>query len=102
MVGKMIMWKRILEMKYEIKNEDIRDILIYSFRYCLGRKTYAVSTMIYVLTDNIKIFSNHDLGLYIKEIKEADDDNFLGDEFDKRGWLNLRDLMIKELEKRNN
>ena len=87
-------------MKYKVNDGDLRDILIYSFRYCLGRRTYAVSTMINILTDNLKTLSKHDLGLYIKEIKEAEDDNFLGDEFDKRGWLNLKDLMIKELEKR--
>ena len=32
------------ELKMKIKQEDIRDSIIYIFRYCLYRNTYAVST----------------------------------------------------------
>ena len=54
-----------------IPQHDMRDCLIYIFRYCLTRNTYAVGTAQDIILKNINELSEHDLKLYIREINEA-------------------------------
>jgi len=83
--------------KLSISNEYTRDILIYSFRYALGRATYAVGTMIQVLEDNIHTFTDSDLELYRREIMEAVEHKMC---IDCKVWLRLADKLQDELDKR--
>ena len=59
-----------------MKNEKInwkgydRDVLIYMFRYCLSRRSYAVGTAIEIIQANWNIISDSDKKLIQKEIKE--------------------------------
>ena len=64
------------------------NILFYSFRYALGRKTYAVEDVAKEIIDNKKKLDNTTRLLIIKEIKEAEKDNLLA-EIDKKTWLNV-------------
>ena len=48
-----------------------RELLIYAFRYVLGRRSYAVSTVVELLKKNWDIISEGDKRLYINEIKEC-------------------------------
>ena len=83
------------------------EIVFYAFRYCLGRMSYAVSTFCDYAKTYIKSIGRHELELMDKEITEAqikDDerpDEFggkrLGMDCDRRDWLNLRDVIRKEL-----
>ena len=47
-----------------------RDVLIYTFRYCLTRRSYAVGTAIEIIQSNWNILSDFDKKLIQKEIKE--------------------------------
>lgn len=47
-----------------------RDVLIYMFRYCLSRRSYAVSTAIEIIQTNWDILSYFDKKLIQREIKE--------------------------------
>ena len=47
-----------------------RDILIYTFRYCLTRRSYAVATAIEIIQSNWSVLSEFDRKLIQKEIKE--------------------------------
>ena len=47
-----------------------RDVLIYMFRYCLSRRSYAVGTAIEIIQLNWNILSDFDKKLIQKEIKE--------------------------------
>lgn len=47
-----------------------RDVLIYMFRYCLGRKTYAVSTAVEIIWYNWNRLYTRDRALIHKEILE--------------------------------
>ena len=47
-----------------------RDVLIYTFRYCLTRRSYAVGTAIEIIQANWNILSDSDRKLILKEIKE--------------------------------
>jgi hypothetical protein len=53
------------------KSDSERDILMFtSFRYCLGRHTYVVSTCVEILMNNANNISAIDRAKYIKEINE--------------------------------
>jgi hypothetical protein len=55
--------------KIKISQEDLINVMFYSFRYALGRNTYAVSDVVDVLTKYIDLFSVNDLKTIHKEIK---------------------------------
>ena len=81
---------KILEKQYKVEG----DILFYAFRYALGRQTFAPTTVIDNINNNIELFSNDGLKLFIKEISQAEEDNSLGNEkIDKPTWLNFRDYL---------
>lgn len=48
-----------------------RDILVYAFRYALGRRSYAVGIVINELKRNWKDFPEHDRELIKREIRDA-------------------------------
>lgn len=52
-------------------DEFDRDILIYAFRYALGRRSYAVGIVIDELKRNWKDFPEHDRKLIKREIRDA-------------------------------
>ena len=74
-----------------------RDILIFAFRYSLGRMSYAPYKVVDTIKSNIKNISTDDIKLYIKEIKECQ--NF-GMDFDKSIWLDFLEYLEEELKKR--
>ena len=63
-----------------------RDVLIYAFRYTLGRATYSVHTMAQVLIDNWEQLSTHDRALFIREIEECLESKYCGMDMDKSQW----------------
>ena len=70
-----------------------REVLVFAFRYCLGRSTYATGIMQDVLRDEWPNMSQDDQLLYKREIKEAHDRNQLGmEQVDAHGWLALLEL----------
>jgi hypothetical protein len=72
-------------------------IIVYAFRYALGRMTYAVSDVIDVIEANIKDIPKNDILLMIKEISEA---KFLGMSMDRIEWFKLCDELTEELTRR--
>lgn len=74
-----------------------RDIMIYAFRYALGRQSFAPVTVVENIKHNIDKISDNDLKLYIKEIKEFEN---YGMEFDKAHWLSFVSYLEKELKSR--
>lgn len=74
-----------------------RDILIFAFRYALGRMSCAPYTVVNAIKSNIKNISDNDIRLYIKEIQECEN---YGMDFDKEYWLNLKKYLEDELKNR--
>ena len=76
-----------------------RDILIYMFRYCLTRKSYAVATAIELIQSNWNILSNFDKKLIQKEIKEYFElyNNIDGFDMDKKYWNVILELPVEDL-----
>lgn len=70
------------------------DILIYSFRYALGRQSYCVSDVVKNIKDNWEKLNINDKQLIIKEIKIAIENNKIGMEIDKKNWEEILKLEI--------
>ena len=74
-----------------------RDILIYMFRYCLSRRSYAVGTATEILQLNWNILSEFDKRLIHKEIKEHFDLYSYAEKYDmdKTAWNAILELPIE-------
>ena len=75
-----------------------RDILIFAFRYSLGRLSYASYSVIRTIKDNIDNISTQDIKQYIKEIHEHKESNIY---FDEEVWFKFAKYLEGELENRN-
>jgi hypothetical protein len=77
------------------KLELTEDMLINSFRYCLGRKTYVVSDFVHEAIPILHRISRYGRSLMIREIESCKD---LGMEMDKAEWLRFKVALEKSLE----
>ena len=71
-------------------------MIVSSFRYALGRKTYIVSETAEWLRNNVSLISDRDKELMIKEITRAEEDDRLGWDCDKQEWLKLKEVLANE------
>ena len=86
-----------------MKNEKInwqgyeRDVIIYMFRYCLTRRSYAVGTAIEILQSNWNNINIPDKKLIQKEIKEHFQLYSPAEKYDmdKTAWNVLLELPIE-------
>lgn len=75
----------------DINDSEQRELMIYAFRYALGRMSSSVSTMVDVLERNWSSFSIHDKELIQREIKFATSNECIGMKCDKEQWQKLLD-----------
>ena len=80
---------------YEV-NENI---IMYAFRYALGRKTYSVSEVADLLIENWHRFKPHTKEQIIREIEGAIERNEAGMEIDINEWKRI--LLLEEATKEN-
>ena len=71
-----------------------RNILLFAFRYALGRMSYAPGMVIDSIKENIENISSNDIEQYIREIEGCND---YGMAFDKTTWLNFCEYLKHEL-----
>lgn len=74
-----------------------RFMIISSFRYALGRKTYIVIETCDWLRENINLIDDLDKKLMIEEIEFADNLGKLGMKCDSIEWKKLSDELKKTL-----
>lgn len=74
-----------------------RNVLFFSFRYALGRMTYAPSTVIDNIKFNLDKIPNSEIEMYIREIEEFEN---YGMDCDVKTWTNFLKFLKRELEKR--
>ena len=74
-----------------------RNILFFAFRYALGRMSNAPYIVTSTLKDNIENISTEDIKQYIKEIQECEN---YGMDFDKEHWINFAKYLENELKNR--
>ena len=74
----------------KLSNNQFRELLIYAFRYALGRQSYAPHTVIEIITTNLSTISQSDRSLFIREIDEAISNHSAGDPIiDESRWIAL-------------
>ena len=72
------------------------NIIMWAFRYALGRRTYAVSDVVEVLIniwDKLKVFTQKKIQL---EIREAINQKRAGMDCDIKQWKKILDLKVKQ------
>lgn len=74
-----------------------RAILLFAFRYSLGRMSYAPYSVTEAIKGNIEKISDSDIKQYIKEIYEQE---VYGMDFDKEHWLKFAQYLEEELSNR--
>jgi prephenate dehydrogenase len=74
-------------------NNDIRELLVFSFRYALGRMSFAPQIVRDIVTNNKHLLSEHDKYLMVSDIKDAIEYGRAGMGCDIATWEGL----IKEL-----
>ena len=80
---------------------DQREVLIYAFRYALGRMSMAVYTMVEVILDCWEDLSQFDKELIVKEIKEADKWDEIGMDMDKKMWFRIINRYEDEIQNKS-
>lgn len=75
-------------------NDDFCEMMNWAVRYSLGRRTYAVQDTCRYVTPLIPYFDAKTIAAMIGDITRQHD---LGDDCDKRCWLELKAALITEL-----
>tara|TARA_Y100000310_G_scaffold263550_1_gene273806 strand:+ start:137 stop:499 length:363 start_codon:yes stop_codon:yes gene_type:complete len=73
-------------MKVEIEQKEIRDLLFYSFRYALGRSTYAVEDVADMIIKYWDMLSSNEKSCIIKEIEHSIAQDNYGMDMDLKSW----------------
>lgn len=76
----------------KLTKSDERDILIYAFRYAIGRMTFSSLTMSEIIVNNWSEISTGDKELFKREIQEAIDSDRAGMACDVASWQKVLDL----------
>lgn len=81
-----------------IAKQDQREMLIYAFRYALGRQSYAVQTVGDCIKSALIHMADSDKGLYEREIEFAIARGRAGSEMDVAQWRSVLSAIKKSLE----
>lgn len=88
-----------MQIKFNGEAEDISMILVSAERYALGRRTYIVQWTCEIIKKNMHLLSGKDKAVMIRDIETAIS---YGDECDKQEWMNLLQMLRKEIENDTN
>lgn len=79
-----------------IREDAQRELLVYAFRYALGRSRYSTLSVQEVLRAAWPELSMSDRMLYQREIREREamGEGAMGMEIDKRRWLELLKMEV--------
>lgn len=72
-----------------MRDDQLESLLVYSFRYALGRQTYAVHDVARAIIQHKHVLHPHTIRLIRKEIVEAVENGEAGMECDVEEWSNV-------------
>lgn len=83
-----------------MKNQFLveRDVMFFGLRYSLGRRTFAPSTMVENIKNNLDKFTDNDISLMMRDIGEHK--GMYGDKCDEDLWLGFIIFLKEELKRR--
>jgi hypothetical protein len=79
-----------------IPRTELRTLLICTFRYALGRKTYATLESSELIKNYHDVLDGNSVNQIIKDIDYGDKTDMLGNDCDKKIWLELKDWLLKK------
>lgn len=81
-----------------LKNLNVdREMIIFAFRYSIGRMTFAPTIVVDNVKNNIDKITKEDMELMVREINEAKQ---LGMRCDVAVWTSFKEYLEKEIQKR--
>ena len=84
-----------------VDNEDFGTLAVCAIRYCQGRRTYMPDLVRRIIKPHLSEISDKDLQVLINDCDYQATMGLWGDEkIDKQGWLNWKDMLIAEQNKR--
>lgn len=84
-----------MQVKINGNKDDISAMLIGAERYALGRRTYVVQWTCEFIRNNLHLITNKDKQVMIRDIENPIS---YGDECDKNCWMQLLEILRKEVE----
>lgn len=85
----------------KITDEDFGILAVCSIRYCQGRMSYMPSLVRRIIQGHIEEVTDKDLQVLINDCEYQANMQLWGDEqIDKQGWLEWKDFLIKEQNRR--
>lgn len=82
-----------------VTSEELQNLVIYSTRYTIGRMTYAPSIMDTFIRKYLNQLSTATLFVLVRDI-ESESERGLGEDCDRKMWLNLLNTLKIECDKR--
>lgn len=78
------------------------EMMNWAVRYALGRRTYAVSDTVGYVLRVLKLLDDQTIYVMLRDIEEHERIGNLGHECDAAEWMNLKEAIQKEIERRKN
>lgn len=75
--------------RMEISKKNLRVLLICSFRYALGRRTYVPDMIKKMIIDNWDVLTDHDHYQIREDIRHAIKHDMAGHDYDVKTWQEL-------------
>lgn len=74
---------------------DIKSMIMFAFRYAMGRKTFASNIITEIIVENLEIFSRNEIAQMITEIDFQERLGGLGDDCDILTWKDFKQLLLE-------
>lgn len=81
----------------EINNEDFNDLVFWSFRYVLGRKTYAVGNVVDIIIRNASKLTDETRNNIAREITRAINAHDAGMACDAEDWSAVKGALETDI-----
>lgn len=78
------------------------EMMNWAVRYALGRRTYAVSDTVGYVLRVLELLDDQTVYVMLRDIEEQEKVGNLGHDCDAAEWMNLKEAIQKEIERRKN
>lgn len=90
------------ELKFVPVDDMFCEMMNWAVRYALGRRTYAARDTARYMIRVMKMLDDKTIHVMLRDINEHEKFDDLGDECDATEWMNLKEAIEKEIERRKN